>query len=184
MTKSLIGDGLRHLMMNHPFEKITIKMITNEAGVIRPTFYNYFCDKYEVLEWIFSEEIVDKVIPMFDRKLFAEGIKMLFVSMKTDQQFYRKAYEVTGQNSFDSIVEKYLFDLFMLEFDQLFVSPDPSNPMMTKALVARYYTLAAANILKGWVLGEFQDHSADDMVDTFLFLLNHSLTDYVPSVKR
>jgi hypothetical protein len=34
------------------------------------------------------------------------------------------------------------------------------------------------------VLGDFQDHSADDMVETFLFLLNHSLTDYVPSAKR
>ena len=75
-------------------------------------------------------------------------------------------------------------DLRMLEFEQLFISPDPSNPMMTKSLVARYYTLAAANILKGWVLGDFQEHSADEMVETFLFLLNHSLTDYVPSAKR
>ena len=33
------------------FDKITIKMITDQAGVIRPTFYNYFQDKYEVMEW-------------------------------------------------------------------------------------------------------------------------------------
>ena len=44
MTKALIGESLKVLMRNHPFEKITIKMITDEAGVIRPTFYNYFCD--------------------------------------------------------------------------------------------------------------------------------------------
>lgn len=49
MTKALIGESLKVLMRNHPFEKITIKMITDEAGVIRPTFYNYFCDKYESL---------------------------------------------------------------------------------------------------------------------------------------
>ena len=49
MTKALIGESLKVLMRNHPFEKITIKMITDEAGVIRPTFYNYFCDKYEVV---------------------------------------------------------------------------------------------------------------------------------------
>ena len=57
MTKALIGESLKVLMRNHPFEKITIKMITDEAGVIRPTFYNYFCDKYEVVEWIFNEYI-------------------------------------------------------------------------------------------------------------------------------
>lgn len=38
MTKALIGESLKVLMRNHPFEKITIKMITDEAGVIRPTF--------------------------------------------------------------------------------------------------------------------------------------------------
>lgn len=55
-------------MRNHPFEKITIKMITDEAGVIRPTFYNYFCDKYEVVEWIFNEYIIEKVRAMFEQK--------------------------------------------------------------------------------------------------------------------
>ena len=44
MTKALIGESLKVLMRNHPFEKITIKMITDEASVIRPTFYNYFCE--------------------------------------------------------------------------------------------------------------------------------------------
>ncbi|MFQ9389086.1 MAG: hypothetical protein ACLR1V_10125 [Coprococcus sp.] len=38
MTKALIGESLKVLMHDHPFEKITIKMITDEAGVIRPTF--------------------------------------------------------------------------------------------------------------------------------------------------
>ena len=60
MTKALIGESLKVLMHDHPFEKITIKMITDEAGVIRPTFYNYFCDKYEVVEWIFNENIIEK----------------------------------------------------------------------------------------------------------------------------
>ena len=63
MTKALIGESLKVLMRNHPFEKITIKMITDEAGVIRPTFYNYFCDKYEVVEWFKT------VICMYEERL-------------------------------------------------------------------------------------------------------------------
>ena len=76
-------------MRNHPFEKITIKMITDEAGVIRPTFYNYFCDKYEVVEWIFNEYIIEKVRAMFEQKMYTEGLKLLFVCMKNDCAFYR-----------------------------------------------------------------------------------------------
>ena len=77
MTKALIGESLKVLMRNHPFEKITIKMITDEAGVIRPTFYNYFCDKYEVVEWIFNEYIIEKVRAMFEQKMYTEGLTVI-----------------------------------------------------------------------------------------------------------
>ena len=46
MTKRLIADGFKALMLRYPFEKISIMMITNEAGIRRPSFYNHFQDKY------------------------------------------------------------------------------------------------------------------------------------------
>ena len=42
LTKSLIAESFKELMMKYPFEKITIKMITDHCGIIRPTFYNHF----------------------------------------------------------------------------------------------------------------------------------------------
>ena len=42
LTKKLIAESFEVLMEKHPFEKITIRMITDQAGLIRPTFYNHF----------------------------------------------------------------------------------------------------------------------------------------------
>ena len=42
-----LAESLKKLMVRTPFEKITIKQITDGAGVIRVTFYNHFQDKYE-----------------------------------------------------------------------------------------------------------------------------------------
>ena len=53
MTKALLGKKFKELVVKKSFDKITIKMITDEAGVIRPTFYNYFRDKYEVMGMAF-----------------------------------------------------------------------------------------------------------------------------------
>ena len=36
------GEKFKELVAKKGFEKLTIKMITDAAGVIRPTFYNYF----------------------------------------------------------------------------------------------------------------------------------------------
>ncbi len=48
----LLSESFKEIAVTKPIEKITIKEITDKAGVIRPTFYNHFQDKYELLEWI------------------------------------------------------------------------------------------------------------------------------------
>ena len=44
----ILAESLKELSENRPIDKITIKEITDKAGVIRPTFYNHFQDKYEL----------------------------------------------------------------------------------------------------------------------------------------
>ena len=39
---TLLAESFKELAKKHPIEKITIKEITDLAGVIRPTFYNHF----------------------------------------------------------------------------------------------------------------------------------------------
>ena len=48
----LLAKSLKEIAVRRPVEKITIKEITDKAGVIRPTFYNHFQDKFELIEWI------------------------------------------------------------------------------------------------------------------------------------
>ena len=52
-----LQESFKNLILKHSFDKITIKMITDAAGFIRPTFYNHYADKYEVLEEICYEDI-------------------------------------------------------------------------------------------------------------------------------
>ena len=40
----LLAKSLKEIAVRRPVEKITIKEITDKAGVIRPTFYNHFQD--------------------------------------------------------------------------------------------------------------------------------------------
>ena len=54
---TLLAESFKELALKHPIEKITIKEITDKAGVIRPTFYNHFQDKYEIIEYILKKEI-------------------------------------------------------------------------------------------------------------------------------
>lgn len=185
MTRALIGESLKVLMRDHPFEKITIKMITDEAGVIRPTFYNYFCDKYEVLEWIFSEGIIEKVKAMFEQGMYMEGIKLLFVCMKNDGQFYKKAFEVTGQNAFTDIVRKYLYELFIEEFnDFYYVDNKIDNPLLTAEMVASYFALSLTSLLQMWIQDNSKNFTADQMFEAYEYIITHRIRDFINPERR
>ena len=60
----VLAESLKELSKSRPIEKITIKEITDKAGVIRPTFYNHFQDKYELLEWIITTDLLDPIEPL------------------------------------------------------------------------------------------------------------------------
>lgn len=61
--------ALRELLHDYPFEKITIQMISNKAGINRSTFYLNFQDKYELYD-ILTEEILMDLLTVFSVKSF------------------------------------------------------------------------------------------------------------------
>ncbi len=59
VTKKALADSLKKLMEAHPVNKITVKMITDGCGLTRHTFYNHFRDVFELLGWIFENEVIE-----------------------------------------------------------------------------------------------------------------------------
>ena len=107
-------------MMKMPFDKITIKMITNSAGLIRPTFYKHFQDKYEVLEWIFKNEVTDSVDLMLNNHMELDAIVMFCRCLEKDRKFYKRAYQMDpGPNSFDQVLTSYVYHTFLKLADRM-----------------------------------------------------------------
>lgn len=97
LTKALLGEKFKELVAKKGFDKLTIKMITDAAGVIRPTFYNYFQDKYEVMEWLLWEDVFKEATRMMDNEEGMESLRYLFQRFDEDKMYYEKVFEVTGQ---------------------------------------------------------------------------------------
>ena len=89
-TDQVLADSLKALVLQKPVEKITIKEITDKAGVIRPTFYNHFQDKYELLEWIIREEILAPTHPLIKNGLTNQAVLLVFTSLMREKEFYSR----------------------------------------------------------------------------------------------
>lgn len=84
-----MAESFKELAKKHPIEKITIKEITDLAGVIRPTFYNHFQDKYELLEWIITTDLLDPIEPLIQNGMISEGLVLLLQTSKKTVNFIR-----------------------------------------------------------------------------------------------
>lgn len=175
LTKHLIADSFKELMYKHPFEKITIKMITDEAGIIRPTFYNHFCDKYELMEWIFEEDVASKMEILLEEEMLVESIKLLFTKIANDDKYYRKAFEVSGQNSFEEVMKKRLSELLLEALNNHHIQVD--NKVLTNEHLARYYAIGTVVTIKEWLRKSDENVSADEVYEAFMYVLSHSIVD-------
>ena len=177
LTKELLADCFHTLMLSMPFDRITIKMITSEAGLIRPTFYKHFQDKYEVLEWIFKTDVTDSVDLLINNGMELDAIVMFCRCLDKDRKFYRRAYQMkSGPNSFDQILTRYVYSTFLKLAGRFPMRPNQKYGFLTKEAIASFYTYGLVNMVRDWITAD-NSLSAEEIASSYKFLLSHPVQE-------
>lgn len=171
LTKRLIANSFKELMTQMPFEKITIKIITDHANVIRPTFYNHFHDKYELVEWIVQEEILKEAELKLEAGEAGEGIRMIITRFYEEREYYCKAFDIVGQNGFAPTLSKLLVDMFERTYSY---KKTLSAAPVAAGLVARYYASGIITVIR-YTLFEAGDIPIDDIINMYTYLMEHTV---------
>ena len=177
IDKKLI-ESFKELAKRIPIEKITIQEIAEGAGVIRPTFYNHFQDKYQLLEYIFKSEVIMPVKPLIQNDMLDDAVVLIFVRMLEDKEFYGRVYRLQGQNSFESIVKDSLYEIlldFIREYSQDKVS---RYKLLSHETLARYYSEFLGFIFIVWIR-DGMIVSPREMRDLFNYIKDHSLYEII-----
>ena len=94
----VLAESLIELSAKKPIDKITIKEITDKAGVIRPTFYNHFQDKYELIEWIIKSELLEPIKPLLNAGMIFEAIVLMLNNISAKQCFLQESTKAGGRS--------------------------------------------------------------------------------------
>jgi len=166
LTRQLILESFKELTKRKPFEKISISTITEEAGIRRPSFYNHFQDKYELLECVVVEEVLIPGELIYMRSDLRSGLYFIIDRMLQDSDFYRKAFGVVGQNGFE--------DAFVRQMEKLLLRhllpEDEKLPgILSVSQIAHFFAGSFVSAAKGW-LQSGKDASAEELTSAYLFL--------------
>ena len=172
-----LAESLKDLVQRVPFEKITIKQITDGAGVIRVTFYNHFQDKYDLLGFIVRREILEPVGILLGNSMYKEALTLIFSNLKKDRAFYERAVRIEGQNSFEEITEECIYELLMELFSERSSDrPHPKHPWLTVDSLARYYARSMNFVVIYWIRSGMTV-SPEEVANIYEYVVTRSLWD-------
>ena len=147
ITKAKIANSLKQLLLTKDFKKITTEDIAQHAGVRRQTFYNHFFDKYQVIDWIFISELEEIFAKEPKPVAWKEVLAMLLHYLEEQKDFYKKAFEIDGQNAFFISFQEYCLEIidYCYKNDQMHQQTEQSSLI---TIFLDYNTLAFTYFIK------------------------------------
>ncbi|MCI9136794.1 MAG: TetR family transcriptional regulator [Lachnospiraceae bacterium] len=90
--------ALVSLMECEPLDRITVTEIVEACEVTRPTFYRYFKDKYDLVNWYFDILAQKSFRQMGISLSLREGLITKFQLMMEEKVFFSSAFSSSAQN--------------------------------------------------------------------------------------
>lgn len=107
-TKIQILRACNSLLREVPFEKITVSMIAKKSGISKPTFYRYFIDKYDVMNYNYKRNL-DKWISNNNCRCWREFYVKMYTASMTDSKREKNAFSAVGTNSYKAFLFQYSY---------------------------------------------------------------------------
>ena len=149
VTKKAISEGFKKTMCKKPFEKITISDITSECGLNRQTFYYHFQDKYELLNWIFYNDVVSPFKDDFTIENWSEQLLHILRILKENSKFYANAINTPYGNEF----RRYFFSVIVKITDDILAQITEGYSIKDENMkfISEFFAYGIAGSIVKWV---------------------------------
>lgn len=183
ITKKIIAYSLKKVMETTPFAKVSISQIMSEAGIRRQTFYNHFQDKFELLDWIYQQDISENISDFLDYEEWDKVIYRILDYFYRHQIFYRNALQLSEQNSFDQSFYRHTKGLLQTIITDLAADDHSEAAPASLDTSAQFYSYAFVGVTKEWVLSGCQK-SPEQLADETVAVLTASISGLLALRKK
>lgn len=154
-TRSALGRALIECLNKKPINKITINDITGACGISRQTFYYYFKDIYDLLEWVFKNELEQTNEKLDDSLSIEEKLTVIFSYARTNRKAFLNVYNPIDRYMLESFIKKTEAALYpsLVELVKQSSYEDPS-------FAAYCCAKAISGVLCDWMNGGLQEEPA------------------------
>ena len=171
-TKKDILEAFNRLIKNIDMDKITVEMIIKEADISKATFYRYFRDKYDVMNYNYTR-LLDSLTVQNSITSYKSLYRELYIYGKRHWQYMQKAFATYGKNSFGEYIENYSRSLVEKITEQ---NRQGQGLTATEQLQCDVLLNGIAFMYEKWIFSKYS-LSPDEAAEALYNLMPESLRD-------
>lgn len=154
-TKKAIEYAFKELLIEKPFNKITVNDIAEKCSINRQTFYYHFLDIRDLVEWICIEDS-EKVLK--ENKTYTtwqEGFLDIFNLMLKDKVFVINIYNNVHREALEQYLFKITYNLLLNVVNE--VSSNYLVREEDKKFIAEFYKYSYVGIVLDWIKNDMKE---------------------------
>jgi probable dihydroxyacetone kinase regulator len=161
ITKKEIASAFKKLMEEKSFDSITVTDITSASHLNRLTFYYHFEDKYDLLNWIYYNEIILTFKKNLDKMNWTESLKIVLNKMRDERKYYMNAFAYDNKEfrkyMVDAVVELFISIILEWAGDQYIKEED-------NRFVSTFFAYGIVGMVIDWVQDDMRE-SPEGMIE-------------------
>ena len=165
--KYALAQSLKKLLSTRKLDKITVKDIAEDCGVNRQTFYYYFRDIYDLLEWNFCDATERLIRSGLDHGDWRSGVKAVTEYLQENRTLVWNAYHSISHESVSEFLKRtlrpHILSAVREEAKGLEWEPCQENV----DFVADIFTLTAAGIVMEWIGTQRMERTEERLDELF-----------------
>lgn len=174
IIKNAIVNSFKKLASKKDISQITVVEITNGCGLRRQTFYNHFKDKYDLIKWIYTNEVITKIDT--SKKSWKENFKDMFLYFLGNKSMILNIYNSENQHYILHFIFKQSKPLIRNVVEEKTKNVPISNFDMD--FLTLFYAGSLGAILINWIELGMPD-IIDDIVDKTGKILSGNIDNYI-----
>ena len=175
-----LRESLTELLMVKPLEQISIQELCDKAMISRGTFYNYFYDKYDLLnyDWSQLQLLIDPEFthPELNHDDYQEYMNLflqnLIIFLSKEREIYQKIINNNANSIFSSNMHEYIETQILLKL-KVAIS-NKINYKIPLELMADVYANTIITMGRWWL--KFGDgYTEEEAYEFFRMLIDNSI---------
>ena len=151
-TKERIVEAYIELESERPVEKITVTALVERSRITRKTFYYYFKDIYDLLEWIYTNEVIEKIKNIESdspAENWQQEFLYVFEYILDNKKFVYNTYYSVSRALFLNFIYKQTNMLLTRVIDEKSKKIAVQNK--NKKFIADFYKYAFVGLVQEWI---------------------------------